>query len=183
VRTALAVPESRNCKLDKTRLKALMQQVAMPLEYLNLMDKAQTSFKYGDTSAYIRQYASAEALYNRYELGTMGVSHVPIRNMLQQTRNEDYMFKALELIIAQKEYMVALEAIGAMKDAGIKASKTKKLQDDLAKNMSYDMAKQLYTYEAALDTIIYYSTDKWYKHFTKSFKKYMKKWLKEMGLD
>jgi hypothetical protein len=183
VRTALAVPESRNCKLDKTRLKALMQQVAMPLEYLNLMDKAQTSFKYGDTSAYIRQYASAEALYNRYELGTMGVSHVPIRNMLQQTRNEDYMFKALELIIAQKEYMVALEAIGAMKDAGIKASKTKKLQDDLAKNMSYDMAKQLYTYEAALDTIIYYSADKWYKHFTKSFKKYMKKWLKEMGLD
>lgn len=183
VRTALAVPESRNCKLDKTRLKALMQQVAMPLEYLNLMDKAQTSFKYGDTSAYIRQYASAEALYNRYELGTMGVSHVPIRNMLHQTRNEDYMFKALELIIAQKEYMVALEAIGAIKDAGIKASKTKKLQDDLAKNMSYDMAKQLYTYEAALDTIIYYSADKWYKHFTKSFKKYMKKWLKEMGLD
>ena len=183
VRTALAVPESRNCKLDKTRLKELMQQVAMPLEYLNLMDKAQTSFKYGDTSAYIRQYASAEALYNRYELGTMGVSHVPIRNMLQQTRNEDYMFKALELIIAQKEYMVALEAIGAIKDAGIKASKTKKLQDDLAKNMSYDMAKQLYTYEAALDTIIYYSADKWYKHFTKSFKKYMKKWLKEMGLD
>ena len=122
VRTALAVPESRNCKLDKTRLKALMQQVAMPLEYLNLMDKAQTSFKYGDTSAYIRQYASAEALYNRYELGTMGVSHVPIRNMLQQTRNEDYMFKALELIIAQKEYMVALEAIGAIKDAGIKVA-------------------------------------------------------------
>ena len=182
VRTALAVPESRNCKLDKTRLKALMQQVAMPLEYLNLMDKAQTSFKYGDTSAYIRQYASAEALYNRYELGTMGVSHIPIRSMLQQTRNEDYMVKALELIIAQKEYMVALEAIGAIKDMGIKASKTKKLQDDLAKNMSYDMAKQLYTYDAALDTIIYYSTDKWYKYFTKSFKKYMKKWLKEMGL-
>lgn len=182
VRTALAVPESKNCKLDKTRLKALMHQVAMPLEYLNLMDKAQTSFKYNDTSAYIRQYASAEALYNRYELGTMGVSHIPIRSMLQQTRNEDYMFKALELIIGQKEYMVALEAIGAIKDMGIKASKTKKLQDDLAKNMSYDMAKQLYTYDAALDTIIYYSTDKWYKYFTKSFKKYMKKWLKEMGL-
>ena len=182
VRSALAVPESKNCKLDKTRLKSLMQQVSMPLEYLNLMDKAQTSYKYGDTSAYIRQYASAEALYNRYELGTMGVSHIPIRNMLQQTKNEDYMFKALELIIAQKEYMVALEAIGSMKDIGVKTSKTKKLQEDLAKNMSYDMANQDYSYEAALDTIIYYSTDKWYKYFTKSFKKYMKKWLKEMGL-
>ncbi len=182
VRKALEVPESKNCKLDKTRLKSLMQQVSMPLEYVNLMDDAQKSLRQGDTSLYIRQYASAEALFNRYELGTMGVSHIPTRNMLQQSRNADYVFNAVQLIIAQKEYMVALEAMSAMKDMGIKASRTKKLQDELAKNMSYDMANQDYSYDDALETILYYSTDKWYKYFTKSFKKYMKKWMKEKEL-
>lgn len=182
VRKALAVPESKNCKLDKTRLKLLMQQVAMPLEYVNLMDDAQKSMRQGDTSAYIRQYASAEALYNRYELGTMGVSHMPTRNMLQQSGSINYVFDAINLIIAQKEYMVALEALGALKDMGCKASKTKKLQDELAKNMTYDMVEQGYIFDDALETILYYSVDKWYKTFTKSFKKYMKKWEKEKDI-
>ena len=159
-----------------------MQQVAMPLEYVNLMDDAQKSLKQGDTSSYIRQYASAEALFNRYELGTMGVSHIPIGNMLQQSGSMAYVFNAIELIIAQKEYMVALEAMGSMKEMGVKASKTKKLQDELAKNMSYDMVNQDYSYDDALETILYYSTDKWYKYFTKSFKKYMKSWMKEKEL-
>ena len=100
-----------------------MQQVAMPLEYVNLMDDAQKSMRQGDTSAYIRQYASAEALYNRYELGTMGVSHMPTRNMLQQSGSINYVFDAINLIIAQKEYMVALEAFRekftVLKDADI----------------------------------------------------------------
>ena len=34
-------------------------------------------------------------------------------------------------------------------------------------------------YEDAVETIYFYSTDKWYKCFTKAFKKYMNTWIKE----
>ena len=75
--------------------------------------------------------------------------------------------------------MVSLEALGAIKDMGYQASQTKKIQDRLAKLMSFDMSKQGYNYEDAVETIYFYSTDKWYNCFTKAFKKYMKTWIKE----
>ena len=179
VRTALSVPETKNYKLDKSKLKSLMEQIQRPLEYIDYMDNASKCLKRGDTNGYVQQYATAEALFNRYELGTMGMSHTPIREVLLQVDDVDFALNALEVMIKYKEYMVSLEALGAIKDMGYQASQTKKIQDRLAKLMSFDMSKQGYNYEDAVETIYFYSTDKWYKCFTKAFKKYMKTWIKE----
>lgn len=179
VRTALAIPESKNCKLDKSRLKSLMEQIQHPLEYIDYMDNASKCLKRGDTNGYIQQYTTAEALYNRNELGTMGMTHTPMREVLLQVEDVDFALNALEVMIKYKEYMVALEALGAIKDMEYKAAQTKNIQDRLAKLMSFDMSKQGYSYDDAVETIHYYSTDKWYKYFTKAFKKYMKTWIKE----
>ena len=179
VRTALSVPETKNYKLDKSKLKSLMEQIQRPLEYIDYMDNASKCLKRGDTNGYVQQYATAEALFNRYELGTMGMSHTPIREVLLQVDDVDFALNALEVMIKYKEYMVSLEALGAIKDMGYQASQTKKIQDRLAKLMSFDMSKQGYNYEDAVETIYFYSTDKWYNCFTKAFKKYMKTWIKE----
>ena len=156
-----------------------MEQIQQPLEYIDYMDNASKCLKRGDTNGYIQQYATAEALYNRYELGTMGMSHTPMREVLLQVEDVDFALNALEVMIKYKEYMVALEALGAIKDMEYKASQTKNIQDRLAKLMSFDMSKQGYNYDDAVETIYYYSSDKWYKYFTKAFKKYMKTWIKE----
>ena len=179
VRSALSIPESKKCKLDKSKLKSLINQIEKPLEYIDLMDNAAKSLKRGDTNSYIQQYSSAESLFNRYELGTMGVSHTPMREVILQVEDIDFALNALEVMIKYKEYMVSLEALGAIKEMDYKASQTKKIQDRLAKLMSFDMCRDGYKLDDAMETIHFYTSDRWYKYFTRAFKKYMKEWIKE----
>ncbi len=182
VRTALSVPESKNCKLDKSKLKSLMQQIEKPIEYIDVMDNAYQNLKRGDTNGYVQQYSTAEALFNRYELGMVGIEHTPMRDVLANMNDIDFALNALEIMVKYKEYMVALESLSAIKAMGYKASQTKKIQDRLAKLMSYDMSKQGYNYNDAIETISFYSADKWYKTYSKAFKKYMKTWIKERSM-
>ena len=45
--------------------------------------------------------------------------------------------------------------------------------------MSYDMNKQNYSYDDAMDAISNYTADKWYSVFAKEFKKGMKEWSRQ----
>lgn len=179
VRQALAVPESRKCRLDKSKLKALMKQIEKPLEYIDRLDEAYKSLKAGDTSSYIQQYGALETLYNMYELENSNIKHTPLRQILVNLDDVDLTLNAIEILVRYKEYMVSLEALGALKDMEYKSSETKNIQQRLGKLMSYEMNKQNYSYEDAMDAITYYTTDKWYKYFAKQFKKSMKVWIRE----
>lgn len=179
VREALAVPETRKCKLDKSKLKALMKQIEKPLEYIDRLDNAYTLLRAGDTAGYLQQYGALETMYNMYELESANIKHTPLRQILVNLEDTELTLKAIDILMRHKDYMVALEALGALKDMGYKASETKKVQQRMGKLMSYDMNKQNYSYEDAMDAINYYTTDKWYKAFTKEFKKSMKAWIKE----
>lgn len=179
VRQALAVPESRKCRLDKSKLKALMKQIEKPLEYIDRLDEAYKSLKAGDTNSYIQQYGALETMYNMYELENSNIKHTPLRQILVNLDDVDLTLNAIEILVRYKEFMVSLEALGALKDMEYKASETKNVQQRLGKLMSYEMNKQNYSYEDAMDAITYYTTDKWYKYFTKQFKKSMKVWIKE----
>lgn len=179
VREALAVPETRKCKLDKSKLKALMKQIEKPLEYIDRLDNAYTLLRAGDTINYIQQYGSLETMYNMYDLESADIKHTPLRQILTNIDDTDLTLKAIEILMRHKDYMVALEALGALKDMGYKADDTKKVQQRMAKLMAYDMNKQNYDYDAAVDAISQYSSDKWYKVFVKDFKKNMKTFSKQ----
>ena len=179
IREALAVPETRKCKLDKSKLKALMKQIEKPLEYIDRLDNAYTMLRAGDTANYLQQYGSLETMYNMYELESANIKHTPLREILANINDTDLTLKAIEILVRHKDYMVALEALGALKDMGYKADDTKKVQQRMAKLMAYDMNKQNYSYDDAVDAIGHYSSDKWYKVFTKDFKKNMKSLSKQ----
>lgn len=179
IREALAVPETRKCKLDKSKLKALMKQIEKPLEYIDRLDNAYTILRSGDTTSYLQQYGSLETMYNMYDLESANIKHTPLRQILVNIDNTDLTLKAIEILMRHKDYMVALEALGALKDMGYKADDTKKVQQRMAKLMAYDMNKQNYDYDAAVDAISQYSSDKWYKVFVKDFKKNMKTFSKQ----
>ena len=174
VREALAVPETRKCKLDKSKLKALMKQIEKPLEYIDRLDDALTLLRVNDTANYLQQYGALESMYNMYDLESVGVNHTPLRQILTNMNNPDVSLDAIEILVRHKDYIVALEALGSMKDMGYKESETKKVQQRLAKLMAYDMNKQNYSLYDALDTIDKYASDKWYATFAKEFKKEMK---------
>ena len=179
VREALAVPETRKCKLDKSKLKALMKQIEKPLEYIDRLDNAYTLLRSGDTANYIQQYGSLETMYNMYDLESAGIKHNPLRQILANINNTYLTLNAIDILIRHKDYMVALEALGALKDMGYKASETKKVQQRMGKLMSYEMNKQNYSYDDALDAISNYTDDKWYSVFAKDFKKSMKSWSRQ----
>ena len=179
VREALAVPETRKCKLDKSKLKALMKQIEKPLEYIDRLDNAYTLLRAGDTVNYIQQYGSLETMYNMYDLESAGVKHIPLRQILTNINNTDLTLEAIEVLMRHKDYMVALEVLGALKDMGYKASETKKVQQRMGKLMSYEMNKQNYSYDDAMDAISSYTEDKWFSTFAKEFKKSMKEWSRQ----
>ncbi len=179
VREALAVPETRKCKLDKTKLKALMKQIEKPLEYIDRLDGAQTMLRAGDTASYLQQYGSLETMYNMYDLESVGVNHTPLRQILNSINNADVSLQAIEILVRHKDYMVALEALGSLKDMGFKDSETKKVQQRMGKLMAYDMNKQNYSLADAMDSIDKYASDKWYATFAKEFKKEMKNYSRQ----
>lgn len=174
VREALAVPETRKCKLDKSKLKALMKQIEKPLEYIDRLDNAQTLLRSGDTASYLQQYGALETMYNMYDLESTGINHTSMRQILANMNDADIALQAIEILVRHKDYMVALEALGALKDMGYKESETKKVQQRMGRLMAYDMNKQNYSLDDALDAIDKYSSDKWYGVFAKEFKKEMK---------
>lgn len=183
IRSALSVPNSKNCRLDKSKVRALMKQIEKPLEYINMLDAAHTTLHtHFDTNGYISQYGELEDLYIRNDLALAGIQHVTMREILKTNANTDFALRVIEVMVRHRHYMIALESLGALKDMGYDASDTKKIQARIAKLMSLDMYKENYSYNESLQVIDKYASDKWYKYFAKDYKKHARRWEKSSKL-
>ena len=178
IRNALAIPATKNCRLDKSKVRALMKQIEKPLEYTNLLKQAYQTLQNFDTNGYILQYAELEDIYVRNDLALAGINHVPMREIIATAESTNFALKVVEVMVRHKYYMIALESLGALKDMEYNSSETKKIQERIAKLMSLEMYKLNYTYNESLQVIEKYTEDKWYKYFVKDYKKNARKWEK-----
>lgn len=178
IRSALAIPATKNCRLDKSKVRALMRQIEKPLEYTSLLNQAYRTLQNLDTNGYIQQYAELEDIYVRNDLALAGISHVSMREIISTTESTSFALRVIEIMVRHRYYMIALESLGALKDMGYNAPDTKQIQQRIAKHMSLEMYKMNYTYNESLQVIEKYTEDKWYKYFVKDYKKNAKYWEK-----
>ncbi len=179
IRRALSVQSSDKCTLDKSKINMLRGQIEKQLEYVALLDNCYKLLGVQDTTGYIQQYGATETFYNTYDLGSLNVEHIPLRNILSGMESESFVLRSIEILVRFKEYSVAIEALGALQDMGYNAWETKGVQDRIAKLMSLDMYNRSKTKEEALAAIDKYRGDKWYKVFVSEYEGYIKKWYKK----
>lgn len=181
IEKAMQVKGSSECRLDKSRIRRLKKQIAKPIEYVEYKKQILPLLEQQDTVKFIKEYAKLEQFFNENELWNMDVNHIALRTYLNHSNNERLILDVIEQLVRHKQYSVALEALGALKDLGYKAKQTKKIQERIGKLMSLEMYKRSVKIQESLDLTAKYGADEWYKYFNKTYKKHLIRWEKDNG--
>ena len=175
----MQIKGSSECRLDKQKLRQLKRQIEKPLEYVAMRQNVMTSLENKDTSHFIKTYAELEQFWTDNSLIEMSVEHKPLRQILVAIDNDDLIIKSIEELIKYRLYFGSLEALGALKDMGYKRKHTKKAQKNIGMMMSLDLVNRPEKIRESNRIDDKYKSDKWFKYFYKSYKKYLIKWAKK----
>ncbi len=179
INRAMQIKGSSECRLDKTRLRALKRQIEQPLEYVKRRETVDELLATGDTSRYLKEYAELEAFYITHSLKDMSVQHRPIREVIYSFGSDALAIATIEQLMKYRQYEQSVEALAALKDFGYKARHTKKIQKQIGKMMSLEETKRNEKIAQSNRLMDKYSSDKWFKHLIKSYKKNLIKWQKQ----
>ncbi|MBR1625842.1 MAG: hypothetical protein IJ681_01720 [Bacteroidales bacterium] len=171
INKAMQIKGNNECRLDKTKIRALKRQIEEPLEYVKKKEEVDKLLDTGDTVKYFLEYAKLELFYNKNKLGEMSVYHTPLRTILSQTGNDKLAVKIADNLVKYKQYEGAVEALGALKELGYKAKHTKKAQKRIGKLMAFESMKRQEKIEQSYRIADKYNNDKWFKYFLKTYKK------------
>ena len=171
INKAMQIKGNNECRLDKTKIRALKRQIEEPLEYVKKKEEVDKLLDTGDTVKYFLEYAKLELFYNKNKLGEMSVYHTPLRTSLSQTGNDKLAVKIADNLVKYKQYEGAVEALGALKELGYKAKHTKKAQKRIGKLMAFESMKRQEKIEQSYRIADKYNNDKWFKYFLKTYKK------------
>ena len=181
INRAMQIKGSSECRLDKSRLRALKRQIEQPLEYVKQKEIVDDILAQGDTNRYLKEYAALEEFYILHNLKEMSVQHRPLREVLYSFGNDDLAVKTIEQLMKYRQYEQSVEALASLKDFGYKAKHTKKIQKKLGEMMSLQESKRNEKLAQSNRLQDKYGQDKWFKYLLKSYKKNLIKWQKLNG--
>ena len=128
INRAMQIKGSSECRLDKSRLRALKRQIEQPLEYVKKREVLDDILASGDTSKYLREYAALEHFYVTHSLKEMSVQHRPLREILYSFGNDALAITTIEQLMKYRQFEQSVEALASLKDFGYKSKHTKKIQ-------------------------------------------------------
>ncbi len=179
INRAMQIKGSSECRLDKTRLRALKRQIEQPLEYVKRREAVDELLSEGDTSRYLKEYAELENFYIVHNLKEMSVQHRPIREVIYAFGSDALAIKTIEQLMKYRQYEQSVEALASLKDFGYKARHTKKIQKQIGKMMSLEETKRNEKIAQSNRLMDKYASDRWFKYLIKSYKKNLIKWQKQ----
>ncbi|MDR0789545.1 MAG: tetratricopeptide repeat protein [Bacteroidales bacterium] len=180
IEKAMQIKGSSQCRLDKTRIRALKRQIEKPLEYVDLREKVMDVLdEEKDTMKFIFGYAGLEQFYIDNYLVEMRVKHEPLRSILHSWGDDKLVIKSIEYLMKYRKFEVSLSLVGALKDFGYKTKHTKDIQQKLGEMMALDNLKNAEKIEQYHRVSDLYQGDSWFKSFNKSYNKNYEKWKKE----
>lgn len=168
---AMQIKGNNECRLDKSRIRALKRRIEEPLEYVQQKEDIQNILEQKDTMKFFIEYAKLEHFYNTHKLSDLSVQHKDLRNVMTEFNDDNLAIKTTEDLVKYKQYEGAIESLGALKNMGYKAKKTKKAQKRIAKMMAFDNIKRQEKIEQSYRINDKYTNDKWFKYFLKQYKK------------
>ncbi|MBO6118704.1 MAG: hypothetical protein J6P44_09195 [Bacteroidales bacterium] len=178
INKAIQIKGNNECRLDKTKVRALKRQIEEPLQYVKKKEEIDNILAAGDTAKYFIEYAKLEMFYTKNKLGELSVYHTPLRQIMTQTGNDALAIKTTDNLIKYKQYEGAIESLGALKDLGYKSKHTKKAQKRIGKLMAFESMKRQEKIEQSYRISDKYNDDKWFKYFLKTYKKNVIKFQK-----
>ncbi len=179
INRAMQIKGSSECRLDKSRLRALKRQIEQPLEYVKRREATDSILASGDTNRYLREYAELEQFYITHSLKEMSVQHRPIREVIYSFGNDALAVNTIEQLMKYRQYEQSVEALASLKDFGYKARHTKKIQRKIGTMMSLEESKRSEKIAQSNRLMDKYESDKWFKYLIKSYKKNLIKWNKQ----
>lgn len=178
INRAMQIKGSAECRLDKSRLRALKRQIEQPLEYVKRREEIENLLSEGDTNRFLREYAALEQFYIAHNLKEMSVRHRPIREIVYSFGNDALAIGTIEQLMKYRQYEQSVEVLASLKDFGYKAKHTKKIQRKIGEMMSLEETKRNEKIAQSNRIMDKYESDKWFKYFIKSYKKNLIKWRK-----
>ncbi|MDR1005601.1 MAG: hypothetical protein LBL74_01885 [Bacteroidales bacterium] len=180
IERAIQIKGSSQCRLDKSKVRALKRQIDKPLEYVGLKEQVSEVLNESkDTMKFVFGYAGLEQYYIDNALAQMQVKHEPLRAIMHSWNDDKLVIKSIEYLMKYRKFEIALSLIGTLKDFGYKASDTKKIQSKLGEMMALENMKDADKIERHHRVSDFYQQDKWFKYFNKSYEKSYEKWKKE----
>lgn len=179
INRAMQIKGSSECRLDKSRLRALKRQIEQPLEYVRTKDRVMERLYEKDTMGFLKDYADLEQFYVVHNLKEMSVQHQPIRSLLYGFGDDNLAIRTIEQCMKYRQYEQSVEALAALKDFGYKARHTKKIQRKIGEMMGLENSKhsdKTNQYNRITDK---YGNDKWFKYLIKSYRKSFEKWKRD----
>lgn len=178
INRAMQIKGSSECRLDKSRLRALKRQIEQPLEYVKKREVIDDILASGDTNNYLREYAALEHYFVTHNLKEMSVQHRPLREILYSFGNDQLAITTIEQLMKYRQFEQSVEALASLKDFGYKAKHTKKIQKKIGQMMSLEESKRNEKIAQSNRLMDKYENDKWFKYLIKSYKKNLIKWNK-----
>lgn len=178
INRAMQIKGSSECRLDKSRLRALKRQIEQPLEYVKKREVIDDILASGDTNNYLREYAALEHYFVTHNLKEMSVQHRPLREILYSFGNDQLAITTIEQLMKYRQFEQSVEALASLKDFGYKAKHTKKIQKKIGQMMSLEETKRNEKIAQSNRLMDKYENDKWFKYLIKSYKKNLIKWNK-----
>ena len=178
INRAMQIKGSSECRLDKSRLRALKRQIEQPLEYVKKREVLDDILASGDTNKYLREYAALEHFYVTHSLKEMSVQHRPLREILYSFGNDALAITTIEQLMKYRQFEQSVEALASLKDFGYKSKHTKKIQKKIGQMMSLEETKRNEKIAQSNRLMDKYENDKWFKYLIKSYKKNLIKWNK-----
>jgi hypothetical protein len=178
INRAMQIKGSSECRLDKSRLRALKRQIEQPLEYVKKREVLDDILASGDTNKYLREYAALEHFYVIHSLKEMSVQHRPLREILYSFGNDALAITTIEQLMKYRQFEQSVEALASLKDFGYKSKHTKKIQKKIGQMMSLEETKRNEKIAQSNRLMDKYENDKWFKYLIKSYKKNLIKWNK-----
>lgn len=178
INRAMQIKGSSECRLDKSRLRALKRQIEQPLEYVKKREVIDDILASSDTNNYLREYAALEHYFVTHNLKEMSVQHRPLREILYSFGNDQLAITTIEQLMKYRQFEQSVEALASLKDFGYKAKHTKKIQKKIGQMMSLEETKRNEKIAQSNRLMDKYENDKWFKYLIKSYKKNLIKWNK-----
>ena len=179
INRAMQIKGSSECRLDKSRLRALKRQIEQPLEYVRTKDRVMERLYEKDTMGFLKDYADLEQFYVVHNLKEVSVQHQPIRSLLYGFGDDNLAIRTIEQCMKYRQYEQSVEALAALKDFGYKARHTKKIQRKIGEMLGLENSKhsdKTNQYNRITDK---YGNDKWFKYLIKSYRKSFEKWKRD----
>jgi hypothetical protein len=180
IEKAIGIKGSSQCRIDKSRIRALKRQIDKPLEYVDAKEKVMEALEdEQDTMKFIFGYAGLEQFYVDNYLIQMNVHHQTLRELLYNWGDDRLTIKAIEYLMKYRKFEVALSLVGTLKDFGYKKKHTKDIQQKLGEMIALENMKNVEKVELNHRLNDRYQSDKWFSYFNKSYTKNYDKWKKE----